>query len=162
MSRARRSIRRSLVGRGAAVAAAAALLLLGGCKESIADEGNAGTAARDRWAHEKPANYSYTILRDCFCQDAVVQPVRVEVHGGDVTSRTYVATGAAVDAQWASYFPTIDGLFAELDTAEPTAQSMTVTYDRQYGYPTHARIDPSTRVQHDETEYWTSDFAPLP
>ena len=156
----RRSIRRGHLGRETAVIAA--LLLLSGCKEGLDSEPDAGTAARDRWSHNHPANYSYTLTRDCFCLDELVLPVVIEVRGGIVQSRTYAATGTAVDARWESSFPTIDGLFSELDDAETRADRLTVTYERQYGYPQHARIDYSTQVVDDEMDFTITTFTPLP
>jgi hypothetical protein len=163
MPHTRRSIRphrRPALGLGSG--ALAALLLLGGCKDSVSSEGNAGTAARDRWAHNRPASYSYTLTRGCFCLAAVVKPVVIQVHDGVVQSRTYADNGAAVDDRWANYFPTIDGLFTELDVGEQTADRLQATYERQYGYPEHARIDFSTRVADDEMEFWIGGFTPLP
>jgi hypothetical protein len=139
---------------------ALALLLLGGCSDSTGPD--AGTSARQRWARNRPAHYSFTLARGCFCLDEVVRPVVVEVRDGAVLSRTYAATGEAVDARWVASFPSIDGLLAELDDAAKHADRMQATYDREYGYPQHAYIDYAARVADDEMEFTVSNFHPLP
>lgn len=160
MPLARRSLRRGHLSRGTAVIAA--LLLLSGCKEGLASEPDAGTAARDRWSHNHPANYSYILTRDCFCLPGVVRPVVVQVRDGVVQSRTYATGGGVVDERWASYFPTIDGLFAELDDAEHRADRLRVTYERQYGYPQNALIDYAASIADDEMGWTLTAFTPLP
>ena len=139
----------------------ATLLVFAGCHDDPTFP-DAGTSARARWARNRPADYSFTLLRGCFCHAEVVRPVVVEVHGGAVTSRTYAATGEAVDARWVDSFPTIDGLLAELEDASTRADRMQATYDRDYGYPSHALVDYSARVADDEMEITVSGFRPLP
>jgi hypothetical protein len=140
---------------------ATALLVLVGCSDPT-ESADAGTAARARWARNRPPDYSFTLWRDCFCRAEVVRPVVVEVRGGVVRSRTYAATGDAVDARWADSFPSIDGLLAELEDAGKRADRMQATYDRDYGYPSHAIIDYSARIAQDEMEFTIGDFRPLP
>lgn len=146
------------------IALAALLVLGGGCHHDSLDPigPDAGTAARERWAQNRPANYDFTLTRYCFCLAEVVRPVVIEVRGGVVQSRTYAATGLPVAERWASYFPTMDGLLAEVDSASKNADRMQATYDRQYGYLSHANIDFVSTIANDEVELTVNDFHPLP
>ena len=77
-----------------------------------------------------------------------------------MTSRTYVPSGAAVDAKWADLFPSIDGLFATLESAAAHGQSVEATYDRVYGYPRAVAIDRGHWAVDGGARLTVSDFRP--
>jgi hypothetical protein len=91
----------------------------------------------------------------------VVKPVLIEVRGGVVTSRVYVATGQPVDAEWADFFRSIDGLFVMIEGAASHADSFDADYDARYGYPRRVSIDYDTRMVDDELTLRVGDFHPL-
>lgn len=117
--------------------------------------------ARARWERTRPADYSFTLATSCECLTEITKPVVVVVRDGVVTSRTYVQGGEAVDPRWASYFPSIDGLFTKIDDAATRADRLDADYDGRYGYPQRISIDYDTRMVDDEISLRVSDFHPL-
>ena len=118
-------------------------------------------AARLRWTRARPADYTYTLERGCFCLPQVTTPVIVEVRGGVVLSRRYATSGDAVDPQLAAFFPTIDGLFTEIEDAARRADHLDAEYDRTYGYPRHVYIDYTSKGADDEMGFTVSGWRPL-
>jgi hypothetical protein len=145
---------------GRAMLALAALLLVGACGDATSPTVEA-RSARVRWEHERPADYSFTLTRGCECLTPLVSPVVVEVRGGVVRSLTYAGSGTAVDTRLASFFPTIDGLFAEIEDAAKRADHVDAEYDRGYGYPRHVSIDYDARMVDDEMSITVSGFHSL-
>jgi hypothetical protein len=88
--------------------------------------------------------------------------VRIEVRDAVVQSRSYVATGAPVDAKWADLFPSIDGLFVTIEDAGRRAERMDADYDGQLGYPRRVSIDYTVRAADDEIGLYVRDFHALP
>lgn len=82
-------------------------------------------------------------------------PVIVSVRNGGVESRTYAQSGSAV-TQYADLFPTVDGLFAMIDTAVRSGSSrIEADYDATFGFPTFIAIgNPSV----DAPVYTVTDF----
>ena len=140
---------------------ALAALVLAGCGNATSPTQEA-RAARARWVRTRPVDYGYVLTRSCYCLDEVVRPVRIEVRGAVVASRTYVASGAAVDAKWADFFPSIDGLFVTLGNAGAQGQSVEATYDGQYGYPRTVAIDREHWAVDGGSSLAVTDFHPLP
>jgi hypothetical protein len=159
MTRSRPSVLRPFASR--AKIALAALLLVAACGDATGPDDEVRSALT-RWRRTHPANYAYTLQRDCFWPQVLVRPVRIEVHGDAVHRLTDVATGEAVDPRWAEFFPTIDVLMVALQDAPKRADSFDAEYDRQYGYPHRVSIDYSRQMVDDESSLFLSDFTPLP
>lgn len=136
------------------------LLALLGCGDATAPTA-AERAARLRWTRVRPADYTYTLQRGCFCAPQVTSPVIVEVRGGVVLSRRYATSGDAVDPRLAALFPTIDGLFTEIENAARLADHLDAEYDRTYGYPRHVFIDFYASAADDEVALTVSGWRPL-
>lgn len=141
------------------VVALAAALVLAGCGNATSPTHEV-RAARARWERLRPAGYSYILARSCECLPETMGPVRIEVRGDVVTSRTHVPSGAAVDARWADVFPSIDGLFATLERAAAQGQSVEATYDGVYGYPRAVAIDREHWAVDGGARLTVSDFHP--
>ena len=73
-----------------------------------------------------------------------------------VESRVYTSSGAAVSAQYAPVFPSVEELFAMIDAAIRRGASVQVKYDPTLGYPTRfAEGDPAV-----DAPLWVlSDFS---
>jgi hypothetical protein len=70
--------------------------------------------------------------------------VRVTVRSKAVESRVYTSSGAAVTAQYASVFPSVEELFVMIDAAIRRGADVQVKYDPTLGYPTRfAEGDPA-------------------
>ena len=138
--------------------AVAGLVLAAACRSSSVEPADSLAAARARWARNAPVSYSYTIQRSCECLAEAAGPVTVVVRNGVVESRTYVATGASVAAQYASIFPAVEGLFAMIDNAIKNGTTpLTTRYDPTLGYPIRIALgDPAV----DAPLYLVSNLTP--
>ncbi len=131
-----------------------------GCVNPTSGQRTELDAARARWQSAGLTSYRYTIARSCFCAAEVTRAVTVVVRAGAVASRTYVDTGAEVAPSLASSFPTVDGLFAELEEAvsrRPTV--MTAAYDTVDGHLLLVFIDFVANVADDEISLTLTEFA---
>ena len=135
---------------------AAAAAMLGACGGPTAPEQQL-QAARLKWERTRPAAYTFTIARNCFCAPGG-GPVIVSVRDGVVESRTYAANGAAVAPAYAEYFPTIDGLFEVIEDARQRADAIDVTYDPAFGFPAVISIDYIRTSADDEITYRATSF----
>lgn len=98
-------------------------------------------AARELWTRSRPGRYAYTLEQVCDCPPEEAGPVRIEVDGASVLSRTY-ASGAAVPDALAGLFPTVDELFALIgDAIAASAWDVRASYDPGSGVPLSVRID---------------------
>jgi len=138
--------------------AAAAAATLGACDGPTSPERQL-QAARLKWERTRPAAYTFTIARYCFCAPGG-GPVIVSVRDGVVESRTYAANGAAVAPAYAEYFPTIDGLFEVIEDARQRADAIDVTYDPAFGFPAVISIDYIRTSADDEITYRATSFQP--
>jgi len=113
-------------------------------------------AARARWAARGPDSYAVTVARSCECLSEMAGPVRVVVSGKVVQSRTYLPSGTAVSAPYASAFPSVEALFGMIDEAIKRGDvKVTAEYDRTLGYPKRfVAGDPAA----DAPVYTMSDF----
>jgi Family of unknown function (DUF6174) len=116
---------------------------LGACKSTTTPQGGLATA-RARWAARGPDSYAVTVTRSCECMPEASGSVRVTVRSKTVESRTYTSSGAAVAAQYASAFPSVEELFVMVDAAIRRGADVQVKYDPTLGYPTRfAEGDPA-------------------
>jgi hypothetical protein len=116
------------------------------------------SAARARWADGSPANYRFDFQRHCFCVVEAVQPVTVEVRGGEIVSVVSRDGGQpvpdALNIEWYS----IEDLFRLIDEAETGGQEVEVEYAPE-GYPT--RIVIGSLAADAGVEYQVGNVAPL-
>ena len=140
------------------VIAGAVLLSGAACNSGSTAPASDLAAARARWARTAPAAYTYTIRRSCECLPESSGPVSVAVRNRVVVSRQYIPSGAAVTAQYADIFPTVEGLFTIIETAIANGtKPLSVAYHPTFGYPTRIALgDPAV----DAPLYIVSDFLP--
>lgn len=114
-------------------------------------------AARERWEASGLDAYEMTLRRVCFCPAPdYTGPFAVAVRGGEVASVTL--DGAAVDDERGE---TVDDLFDLIEDAYTRkAQSVTVEFDPELGYPTNVAIDYSLQMADEEIGYMVSDLRP--
>ena len=118
-------------------------------------------AAWARWRATGSADYRFDYRRSCFCP--VVEEVRISVADGIVVQVTSRDTGEPIPEARYADFPTIDGLFVELDQligADP--HLLEVEYDLDYGYPAAMEVDIEERIADEEFAYTVRDFTILP
>lgn len=140
--------------RACAVAWLAAVSL--GCGTEPGRSDRSLREAEALWASQGVGSYTIVVERRCFC--ASVEPVRIVVVNGQVTSRTFVASNQPVPATLAAAYPDVPGLFAVVRDAYQRASSVNVTFDSQYGFPRQAVIDWAAQAVDDEVTFVTSGF----
>jgi hypothetical protein len=122
---------------------------------------------QEKWQDANITHYRMQLNISCFCAFRDQMPLTVEVRDGQIVSMAAV-DGALVldtDPNYEFFAPhaTIDLLFAELDSAlNGGADSVTVTYDATYGFPTEIAIDFSQQTADEEMYYTISGFEALP
>ena len=88
---------------------------------------------REKWSDARAGrDYSFVTSFACFCPQEVTTPVRVTVHGAQVTSVRELVTGKERPA--AGYY-TIEGLFDRAMAERARDGVVRVTYSRAWGYP---------------------------
>lgn len=144
------------------------LFLVGCGSTDVSDAGEARTAppetleeARQKWHELNIENYAVTAQMTCFCPQELVQPIRLEVQGGNVVSseglKQPLESLAPADAQRL----TVDGLFQFVEDAKRReAHTLEVSYDSAYGFPAVINYDGHPMIADDERQYRLSDFTP--
>ncbi|HJS18427.1 MAG TPA: DUF6174 domain-containing protein [Anaerolineales bacterium] len=121
--------------------------------------------AQDKWQEADISHYSFELTYSCFCAFTSDMPLIIEVQDGEIVSMEY-KNGNEIDP--ASYelfekYATINRIFAELEMAlNGGADSVTVTYDETYGYPTQVNIDFDQQVADEEIYLTISNLEVLP
>ena len=124
---------------------------------------NPNLAYQERWAKQQISNYRFTLKAICFCPTERVDPVRIEVRNGQVTSLVYVGTGLAPSRNYWDNENTIDKLFAIImSNSNKPGGKLEVTYDSTLSYPTLINLDPILGAVDDEIAYTISSFERLP
>lgn len=117
---------------------------------------------RSLWEEQAVDDYRYVASRGCFCPVELVAPVIVEVRDGRVTSRTYKDSGEPVAEMHAERWPPIEGVFDIVqDALDEDADSISVEYDRERGFPTSISIDYMQEAADEELTYEAGEFEPL-
>lgn len=121
---------------------------------------------RTKWENAGINAYTFQLHIGCFCVFTDRMPLTIEVRDGAVTSMTYSdGTPVAADDPLMEYFQrfaTIDGLFDELQNGEAaTADSVEVSYDATYGFPTQVYVDQIQEAADDEYSLQVSGLTPL-
>ena len=122
---------------------------------------------QQKWTDANITHYRFELNIGCFCAFRDQMPLTVEVRDGQIVHMATVVGTLVLDTDqnYGFYAPhaTIDLLFAELDTAlNNGADSVTVTYDATYGFPTEIAIDQSQEIADEEMYYSISGFEALP
>ena len=125
----------------------------------LENEREALLASVTRWENRGVGDYTFVVRRSCFCGGDATRPVRVEVRGGAVVSRTYADTGAPAPADWFEPFDTVEDLFAVVGEAiEGDAHRVDAVYDAVLGYPVNVAIDYAKNAVDDEGGFTLTSF----
>ena len=122
---------------------------------------------QQKWQDANITHYRFELSIGCFCVFRDQMPLTVEVRDGQIVHMAAVDGTLVLDTDqnYEFYAPhaTIDLLFAELNAAvNDGADSVTVTYDATYGFPTEIAIDQSQEIADEEMYYSISGFEALP
>ncbi len=117
--------------------------------------------ARNMWERRKPSSVRYTVDRDCFCLPAYREPYVVIDRDGEQS----FAYAQFVQHNGSSEPPepkTIEDLFVLLEKALWDADTVTVSYDPDYGFPDNLRIDWREQMADEEQGFYVRDLRPEP
>lgn len=114
--------------------------------------------AHEQWSMRDIRHYRYRIR-------VVDLPTRHHIAVVEVSDQTKTviqvleaSTNEEMSEFNPEFFPTVDQLFAELETLlDPELLDARITYDQEYGFPTFAEFRKSGRI----TSYKISEFEPL-
>lgn len=105
-------------------------------------------AARRRWVVAELPDYDYTYEISCFCVSN--GPFEVQVRSGAIVSITGPPDENLTDEFLDDVVPSIDEFFATIEEAIGDAESISMTYDSEFGNPTVVDVDYSSRAEDDE------------
>ena len=117
-------------------------------------------ANRELWVTGRPVSFRYVVDRVCLCTDDYTKPYAVTDEDGHRTAQ-YAAPLHSDPADTAATPPDvmwIEHLFELIDQAALEANTVDVTYDTRYGFPTKVAIDWSGQSLDDEQQFYVRDF----
>jgi hypothetical protein len=122
-------------------------------------------AARARWQGAALDAYEYGYHKFCECYRDSPPETIVSVAAGEVTRVRHRPAGATVEVPAAdrnfSYYWTVDGLFALLQSALERGVLVRATYDATLGYPRELYIDYDADFIGDELDLRVTSVVPL-
>jgi len=122
--------------------------------DQSAAQRNALTQAESQWTAAGIHDYNYDFVRNQFGQHDSVQ---VQVRTDQVTLSKSYLTGQATAIGTA-----IPDLFSAIDDAISAGLTVGVTYDPQFGYPTHGSINPTVSTPAGGTSWTVVNFTRVP
>jgi len=139
------------------------ILLVAACSAG----GSEFERSQKTWQDANITHYRFEINISCFCAFRDQMPLTVEVRDGQIVHMATVDGTLVLDTDpnYAFFAPhaTIALLFDEIDAAVKNgAESVTVTYDPKYGFPTEIAIDQSKQIADEEMYFSVSGFEALP
>lgn len=147
-------------------AVAGLLGLIAGCPAK--GDGDAQIAAelavnRARWLANGPSSYEFRYRRLCFCPVDAVREVALTVRDDEVRGAVYIDDGSPVPQADLEDYPTVDGLFAIIQSAiDSGADSITVEYDPDLGFPARIALDFAAGASDDEITHTAADVEGVP
>lgn len=117
-----------------------------------------------QWVQNQPARYRFTVERECYCPPEYRKPFTVTVENG-LRSFSYSRTfeQSTTGATPAPPEPVaVDDLFRLLHNAARYADSLSVSFHSEFGYPEIIRVDWSDHRADDEQAFIIRDFQALP
>jgi len=108
-------------------------------------------ANQARWSASAVDRYRYRFRWECFCGHDEVRTVDITVARGTIVSVVDVETGQRLDAQAASRYRTIEGLFEFVRGAiDYPAVSVNGAFDPDLGIPWSAHVDYVANIADEE------------
>lgn len=139
----------------ATITATTLLLGCGGSDSNdLLDDLNANRA---KWESANIDNYQFEYQISCFCTEETTLPRLVLVEDGQVAYQTIIEGNVALPRDDA-YTESIDSLFQLIALEESRAESLTVKYDPELGYPTEISVDINEQTADDEYTLTISDL----
>ena len=106
---------------------------------------------KQKWVSNKTTNYRYTLSVDCFCGEAGLSPVLIEVRNGIKKSVTTLSTSELVDSYFFTRYETVSDLFDLIErNLNKTHDTFNCEYDSNLGFPKKIEIDHHRNTADDE------------
>jgi hypothetical protein len=105
----------------------------------------------------------YTIVQSqvCFCLYGGVKAI-IHIRNNQILSVQDSAGVTVIKQEYWQYYKTIDQLFETVNRALfDKPNTITIEYDKVYGFPKNFFVDPIKQAADDEYGYATSSFKPL-
>ncbi|MDH4276334.1 MAG: DUF6174 domain-containing protein [Gammaproteobacteria bacterium] len=132
------------------------LAALGCAKRDLTEERNELNLNRTKWQQQNISSYSIFAIQSCYCKQNDLE-VLISVENNVInfvkdSGRAGQARFSVDPADVANHvYPTIDELFTKIEKAiGERAETLEVTYDETYGYPSKLVIDYSKNSMDDE------------
>jgi hypothetical protein len=116
---------------------------------------------REVWESAGISNYSYRFQRSCECLPEVTRPFVVSVQNGVITEVRDFETGEVLDEDGLGELrvSTVEGLFDVIQEAiNDRADSISIEYDSELGYPSSINIDHDEQISDEETILTAQDL----
>jgi hypothetical protein len=138
------------------------LSLVVGCGADPAVSQHVPDTEYESWVLKKPNSYAYTL--DLVAGITPPSQVRIFVENDRVVRVVNLATGDTLDPQYVQnypqYFPSIDGLYTIIQTAQDNGSELQVTYDPTRHIPVYVDIDRNLRPVDGGRIYTVTDYVP--
>ena len=129
------------------------LLLFAGCKDATSPP--LSLDPYERWKSYNIHDYTIDQIRSCFCPYGG-QTMRITVRSDTISSVKQLSDNSELPASIARAYLTVDSLFATIRTS--TKDSLVITYEATYGYPTFLDINPQTHAVDGGVAFSTSNL----
>lgn len=118
---------------------------------------------RETWARTKPEYYAYRFARSCYCSPSATLPRTIFVDADGIRYEIAEADAARYQLR---HIPrddlmSIEQVFESVENALEKADTVSVDYDRSYGFPTRLWVDSYSGAIDDEYTIQTTDFRTL-
>lgn len=135
------------------------LPFLQACNSDSSDILDALNANRAKWENKQISDYQFESQLSCFCSQETSDPRLVLVENNEIISIANMTTKARL--QLDEYdTQTISELFHRIAIEESRAESLTVSYHPELGYPTFISVDGDKQIADDEYTITVSDLIP--
>ncbi|APE02251.1 hypothetical protein BM526_10560 [Alteromonas mediterranea] len=111
---------------------------------------------RAKWENANIDSYQFEFRVVCFCLEDITLPRVVLVEGNQVVSQTIIESHVALPLDSANT-ESIDSLFDLIALEESRAESISVEYDEEFGFPTKIDVDINEQTADDEYILYVSN-----
>lgn len=111
---------------------------------------------RAKWENANIDTYQFEYRISCFCLDEYTLPRLVVVNADQVVSQTIIESHVALPLEQVDT-QSIAGLFERIALEESRAESLTVEYHPELGYPTKIQVDVDKQIADDEYTLYISN-----
>lgn len=130
--------------------------VLSGCGNSANKTLDELNRNRAKWESANIHTYQFEYRVSCFCLDEYTLPRLVFVDADQVVSQTVIDTHVALPLDDNNAM-SITALFERIALEESRAESLSVEYDPELGYPTLVQVDENKQIADDEYTLYVSN-----